>query len=60
MAEKRLTYERRITVFPGMISRDDREVQYQTQKLRDQGCTHIEYEQVDDFNAKLTGWMVAQ
>jgi hypothetical protein len=51
---------RTITVYPGEITRDSREVQYQMQKMRDQGCTNIEYQQIEDHTAQLVGWMDGQ
>lgn len=60
MSEKKLTFERTITVWPGSITRDCKEVQYQTQKLREQGCAHIEYQQITDDTAKLLGSMTTQ
>lgn len=49
------TIERTITAWPGEVSRDDAEVQYQAQKMRSQGYTHVEYQQVNEFTAKLIG-----
>ncbi len=49
--------EVKVTIWPGTIRATDKEVAFQVEKLRAMGCVQVNYEQIDDFNARLVGYL---